>query len=445
VSALLHLAGLAAATEGVDRAVGLVQQGLDQADGAGNEPAALACWLARGLLERQRGADEAAAGWIDRARERASALGYRRTIAACDLHLARIATDRGDPALAVSLYRHCLDIAGLDRRAEVVWPAWRELGWCLAESGDHEAAVPALTRALDLVSGTGRPSSELWCLVRLMWSQDSFDEPAVFEATARRCGELALSLPDGAFVAVGLLCAGDGARRTGDGPTARGYYEQALAIARECGPGAATQTIDGMWQLGRLAHLEGDAATADEHFRLTGLNADELGDQVAVAHVLLQLGRTRRDLGDAAAARTALEDAWRKALELGDARLAAASDLLLADLDDAAGRTEAADRRARVASRFPHRGAAVHPVEHPAAHPVEHPAEDHPVYLAAMRAWHELRWARRLRVADGEAPFTEPIGRSIDSIVRDLAPRASLIWGVPAAVAPRPTAGRSGG
>jgi tetratricopeptide (TPR) repeat protein len=428
VSCVLHLAGLDAVEGRMAEALALARQGLDRAAAAHNDNAIIACHLTRGLLDRYRGADREAAHWIAGARRRALDIGHRRAVAQSDLQLARIAADDHDPDTAVAYYRHCLDVAGLDRHADLVWHARRELGRCLAEQSDHEAALPVLRQALEIVAGGVAPGPELWCLMRLMWSQDRVGEP-VPESMVRRCAEVATAMPPSAVAAAGLLCAGDSAYDGDDETAARAYYERALAVAEKCGPLAAGQAVDGLWQLARLALDAGDAAQARDRYLVVGGIAEELGDRVAVVHVLRELGRVLRDLGEPAAAATALENSWEAALQLGDKRLAATSDLLLADLDDAAGRADTAQiRRTRVAEWFSQRSGARR-------------AEHHPIYTSVLRSWRELRWSRRLRVADGETPFVRAmeqyLGPSIDDIVRDMTPLVSLVSGVPAAVAPQ--------
>lgn len=425
VSCVLHLAGLAGADDRVAEAIDLTNQALRRAAETRNDSAAVASCLTRGLLERYRGADKDAAGWLHEASVRAAGIGHRRLYAQCDLHLARIAADHGDLDGAIASYRGCLSIASLDRHADLVFHARRELGRCLGEQGDHAAAVPLLRQALEQAGGT--PGAELWCLMRLMWSQSRADGD-VDEDLAERCAAAAAALPPSPFGAAGLLCAGDAARVGGDETTARERYEQARAVARQWGRAGAGQLVDSMWQLGRLAHTAGDATAARECYLSAGVIAEDIGDRVAVAHILRELGRTMRDLDETDEARDAIRDSWHAALSLNDGRLAAVSELLLADLDAAAGRTDdAAERRARVAERFRLRG-------------VVGRAESSPLYRAQLTAWDERLWNLRLRVAEGETPFVRPmaeyLGPSIDDIVRDMTPLASLISGIPAAVAP---------
>lgn len=428
VSCVLHLAAVESSQGNHDAAVGLADDALRRALLTGNESAVLACCHARGLMERQNGDDRTAAAWIIRARDRASEIVHRRAMADCDLHLARIAADGNDLELAETHYQRCLETADPDRHVDLAWHAWRELGHCRATHHQHESALPALRHALDLIAGSGQPEPELWCVVNLMWSQDRTGD-AEAHASARRCAELADRVGYAPFAAVGLLCAGDGARDEGDSASARGYYERALALAADWGRQAAPQAVDAFWQLGRLAHAEGQAEVAAGHYVEAGQLAENLGDRLVVAHLLRELGRTQRDLGQAVHARELWESSLVAAQRLGDERLAAASRLLLADLDEAEGDSEqAATIRARLAEQFSKRGLAAQRAEY------------HHLYAAALSGLQELLWSRRLRIADGETPFVQPqatyIGPAIEDVVREMSPRASLVSGVPAAVAP---------
>jgi tetratricopeptide (TPR) repeat protein len=435
ITCRIQLAALTAATGRPDEAVDLAMDGLQRAGLVGNESALVACCLVLGLLERQHGADREAARWLRAAQNRAERIGHRRAVADCDLHLARIAADAGDAELAEQCCLDCLAVADPDRHVDLVWSAWRELGRCRAGRDDHPGAVEALGKALEIVEGTGRPGPELWCLVRLMWSQDRCGDAVAAQATARRCAEIAAELPASPYTAVGLLCAGDGALDRGDPDVARSHYEDALTMARELGRAAAPQAVDGAWQLGCLAQAAGAPAEAARHFALAAYVADKIGDRLAFAHALREHGRALRDAGDPGTAAAELHDAILAARQLGDEKVAAAAALLIADIEDARGDSErAAERRTEVVTRFKLRSGSR-----------PRRAEHQPLYVAVANAWRGLRWSRRLLAVDGETPFVRAqaryLGPSVDDVVQEMTPRASLVQGVPAVVAPqvRPT------
>ncbi|WP_327006418.1 CHAT domain-containing protein [Dactylosporangium sp. NBC_01737] len=428
----IQLATLAETYGGTEEAVAFTMAGLQRARLAGNATALVACCLVRGLLERERGEDTTARQWLHAAQNRALDIGHRRAIAECDLHLARIEADGGNTVLAEELCHNCLEIADEHRHIDLVWGAWREIGRCRADRGDHSGAVTALSKAVALVEGTGQPAPELWCLVRLMWSQHRTGDEAGARATARRCAQAAAALPAGPYAAVGLLCAGDGAmsgEEAGDRDAARAHYEGALAMARDCGRAAANQAVDAAWQLGALAQAAGAAAEAAERFDLAAYVAGEIGDRIALAHALRECGRALRDAGTPVADAT-LRQAVTAARQLGDERLTGVAVLLVADLEETGGDKERAARlRAEVAELLKLRS----------ARPMR--AEHHPLYVSATRAWHDLRWSRRLLAINGETPFVGAqaryLGPSVDRIVQEMTPRSSLVQGVPAVVAPQ--------
>ncbi|WP_430786429.1 CHAT domain-containing protein [Actinoplanes sp. G11-F43] len=420
-------AGPAAADDAVSRA----DQALGRALRSGNESAVVACCVVHGLLAREDNDDDTAIGWFRQAQARAAAIGHRRVIADCHLHLGRIEADRRDPDRAEEHFRACLAGTDPDRHADLIWSAWRELGRVRAGRDDHEGALAALDEALTMVTGTDQPGLELWCLIRLLWSRERTGDTEGVRAAAQRCAEIATALPPSPYAAVGLLCAGDGLARGDDPETVRELYETAQSIARECGRPAAPLAVDATWQLGRMAAGAGEHSAAIERFQLMLGIAGLIGDRFAATHALREIGRAVRDSGDLAAARGWLLDAWRAARPLGDPRLVAATQLLLADVEEAGGDPErAAGLRAAVAERFPSRATARRRADH------------HPLYVSMTRAWHHLQWSRRLATADGETPFVQAqaryLGPSADHVIREMASRASLVQGVPAAVAPLP-------
>lgn len=426
ISCQLELAALAAAEGRLEEASELMAEGSGRAVETGNESAVVACCVVSGLLAREGGDDDDAVLWFLRGQALADRIGHQRVSADCDLHLGRIASDRRNFALAEKHYEACLARADPDRHVDLVWGAWRELGRSRSDRDEHEEAVAALTEALRLVTGTGQPWPEMWCLIRLLWSQVRTGDAEGARATASRCAETAKLLPPIPYTAVAFLCAGDVALDADDPETARAHYERAMAIADAYGDAGRPQKIDAAWQLGRL----GPPDEAAGHFTTACRIAEQIGDRVAAAHARREIGRAVRDSGDAAEGRLWLGDAWLAGVQLDDHRLVAVANLLIADLDEAEGDTErAAALREEVAQRFPSRAARPRRADH------------HPLYAATTRAWRDLQWSRRLRTADGETGFVRVqaryLGPSVDHVVREMTPRASLVQGVPAVVAPR--------
>jgi predicted ATPase/class 3 adenylate cyclase len=189
-------------------------------------------------------------------------------------------------------------------------------------TGDFQKSILYAVQALDLALSAGEP--EITMGARLIasgayWRLGKFDE-AMHQAQEgfSLAGQLARPSEQGnALNLMGLI-----ALEQREPATARGYFEQALAIART----SSDRALEGksLNNLGNSAgFIEGDYAAAREDYEQTYSICHERGDRPAEGIALGNLGWTAGMQGDFAAARSYQEQALSIAREIGDPYLEA--------------------------------------------------------------------------------------------------------------------------
>jgi non-specific serine/threonine protein kinase len=137
--------------------------------------------------------------------------------------------------------------------------------------------------------------------------------------------------------------AGNLSFRQDDYPTARGYYQQALAVREQLGDRRGV--AGSLGSLGNVAQYQGDYAEALKLFEQSLVINREVGNRVWEATNFTCLGNVSRHLGDFAAARSFLEQAVALNREIGNRNGEASSfdglGALLLQMGDDAGATSA--------------------------------------------------------------------------------------------------------
>jgi len=383
IAAAVQLGGLAARAGRPERAAEWFARAGGAAARAGNRGAEISCLTALALLDLDGQRTAEAVAKLRAAVRRAEETEYMRAAAGCRIHLGRIASDEGDRATADSEYAAAIALLTEEADPDLLAEAHRHRGRTRAHFGDHIGAMAELELALAL-SRSGDVA--LVQLYRCRSALATGDE-ATAAVAAAEAGALAAGMPPSPLTVIALLAAGEAA---GQAP----QLAAALGMVGRLEPEPGMLTADCLRALAYV--LPPPQAVA--RLRAALDIAERLGDRLAAMHDWRDLGRAHRDAGNPAAALACLKRSVAGAVGLDPAAPAAARALLRGD--------DATSALAEV-----------------------------------ERSWRDQRWVRRVRVLDGERPFTDGapayLGPSIDRTLRDMRSRLSFVTGVASVTGPR--------
>jgi predicted ATPase/transcriptional regulator with XRE-family HTH domain len=198
------------------------------------------------------------------------------------------------------------DSVGPARAAALCW-----YGIMLVRSGHEAEAIPYFTDGYALAQQT-EDATALGLASLVMASLDRDGEAP--QRYYRAATELFRQAHDDELLAMALYFWGDDLRMQHAIPAARAAYVESLQLYRSMGN--LMYIAYPLGNLGRLALLEGDTATAQQHFAESVAYSRRNGNGISLIDWLVRLGTTAVYRADSSAARIALLEAYSLANDL---------------------------------------------------------------------------------------------------------------------------------